>query len=82
MSIDFTIDGTTYRLAAFRSRQGWLGEWLDDASGRSGVVPTPSGSAEEALERAREEALAVHCRNASLAPARTVVVPEAAASRL
>ncbi|MBX3744384.1 MAG: hypothetical protein KF833_03675 [Verrucomicrobiae bacterium] len=75
MNTDITIDGTTYRLAAFRSRQGWLGEWLEEGSGRSGVVSTPSGSAEEALDRAREEALAVHHRDAALAPVRTAVVP-------
>lgn len=62
MTIDLTIDTTTYRLSAFRSRQGWLGEWTDDAGGRSGVVSAASASDEEAIERAREEVLAIHRR--------------------
>lgn len=64
------LDGIIYTLCAFRSRQGWIGEWTDHASGRFGVIDAACNSAEEAMDLVREAALAAHGRGVYAAEVR------------
>jgi hypothetical protein len=67
METNVEIEGIIYTLAAFRTRQGWLGEWRNDSRGHGGVIAAQSVSAEEAIELAREAAWAAVGRKQELA---------------